>query len=146
MNDITTHTTHNKIELKPALCPNSSVKGLIMRCSKQATVPTPWLLPFNLARAVLRRGCIKQLGNHGSEELCVRSVVSFEDKLQEGKDGCRPLFRERRQDTACKTTSGYERYRLGDPSFLRMRKGSQEDGSVGREGKLSEYCKRGGVP
>ena len=64
-----------------------------MWCSKQATVPALWLLPSNLARpAVLR---IKQLGNHGSKELRVSSVVSFRDELQEGKGGYRPLLRER---------------------------------------------------
>lgn len=59
-----------------------------MWCSKQATVPALWLLPFNLARPVLRRRRIEQPGNYGSKELCVRPVISFEGKLQEGKDGC----------------------------------------------------------
>lgn len=39
--------------------------------SKQATVPALWLLPVNLARSVLRRGSIEQLGNYRSEELRV---------------------------------------------------------------------------
>lgn len=74
--------------LKPALFLSSAVKGLIMWSPKQATVPALWLLPFNLARPVFRRGHIEQLGDHGSEKLCVWSVVSFEDELQEGKDRC----------------------------------------------------------
>jgi len=57
-----------------------------MWSSKQATVPTLWLFPFNLARPVLRRGRIKQLGDYGGKKLCVCSVVPFEDELQEGKD------------------------------------------------------------
>ena len=57
-----------------------------MRRSKQATVPAPWLLPFDFARPVLCGGPIEQFRNYGSEYLCVCSVVSLEDELQEGQD------------------------------------------------------------
>lgn len=111
--------------------------------SKQAAIPALWLLPFNFARPVL---CIEQPENYGSKELCVCSVVSLKGELQERKDGCGPLLRERRQDAACKTTSGYERYRLAVSPFLRVRKGLLGDGGVGRERKLGEGRKGRGVP
>jgi hypothetical protein len=117
-----------------------------MWCSKQATIPALWLLPINLARPVPHRQCIEQPGNYGSKGLRVCSVVSFEGELQEAKGGCRPLLWERRQDAACKATSGYERYRFGGSPFLRMRKWLLGDGGVGRERKLDEGCKGRGVP
>ena len=46
----------------------------------------------------------------------------------------------------CKTTSGYERYRLCGSSFLWMRKGLYGGGGVGRERNLGKDCEGGKVP
>lgn len=73
---------HSETKLKKRFYPNSAVKGLVVWCSKKASVPALWLLPINLASPFVCRECVEHLGNYRSKQLGIRPVIPFKDELQ----------------------------------------------------------------